>query len=120
MRDEFLEHQPAALEVEDPEAGLRGWQRVIDDGEVTEAVEHALLARAFGSAGREGEHLGVGRGGLGSQPVGQDGLRRSGAGGGQSGRQQRQKGGQAVGTGNVACFGRSPWKGTAAQGRREP
>jgi hypothetical protein len=119
VRDEFLEHQPAAFEVEDPEARLRGWQRVIDDGEVTEAVEHALLARAFGSAGREGKHLGVGPGSLCGQFVGQDGGRRVGARCGQSGRQQYQKGGQALGQATSHASVGLQAEGTAAQGRRE-
>ena len=66
MRDEFLEQETASGHVEHPQAGLGRRFRVIDDGEVTEAVQQALPACAVGSAGGELEHMGTGgRGGLG-------------------------------------------------------
>jgi hypothetical protein len=59
VRDEFLEEQSLALQVEHPEPWLRRRERVIDDREVAETVEKALRTRALRGPRREAQHVGV-------------------------------------------------------------
>ena len=60
VRHEFLEQEAATRDVEHPEPGLRGRQRVVDDGKVAEAVEQPLPPGALGRARRQRQHLGIG------------------------------------------------------------
>jgi hypothetical protein len=59
LRHQLLEQQALAPQVEHPQAWLGRRQRVIDHGQVVEAIEQALAPRALGSACGQAEDVGI-------------------------------------------------------------